>query len=39
LPDEAILDVANAEQLQMINDYFDDEFTAFGYQKLGPLSG
>ena len=37
-PDEAILDVANAEQLRMINDYFDDEFKAFGYQKLEPLS-
>ena len=34
LPDQAILDVADADQLRIINDYFDDEFKAFGYQKL-----
>ncbi|WP_028952676.1 sulfotransferase family 2 domain-containing protein [Synechococcus sp. CC9616] len=34
LPNEAILDVADADQLRIINDYFDDEFKAFGYQKL-----
>jgi len=34
LPPEAILEIADSEQLAIINDYFDDEFTAFGYQKL-----
>jgi len=36
LPDEAILEIADSEQLAIINDYFDDEFKAFGYQKLEP---
>ena len=34
LPVEAILDIADSEQLKIINDYFDDEFKVFGYQKL-----
>ena len=38
LPNEAILDVADADQLRIINDYFDDEFKAFGYQKLKALT-
>ena len=38
LPDEAILEIAEPEQLRVINDYFDDEFIAFGYQKLGAVS-
>ena len=38
LPDEAILEVADADQLRIINDYFDDEFKAFGYQKLKALT-
>ena len=37
LPVEAILDIADSEQLKIINDYFDDEFKAFGYQKLKAL--
>ena len=34
LPPEAILNIASPEQLKTINNYFDDEFDAFGYQKL-----
>ena len=34
LPPEAILNIASPEQLQIINSYFEDEFDAFGYQKL-----
>ena len=34
LPPEAILNIASPEQLRTINNYFDDEFDAFGYQKL-----
>ena len=34
LPVEAILDIADSDQLRIINNYFDDEFKAFGYQKL-----
>jgi len=34
LPVEAILDIADSDQPKIINDYFNDEFKAFGYQKL-----
>ena len=34
LPAESILEIADSEQLAIINNYFDDEFVAFGYQKL-----
>lgn len=36
LPVVAILEIADSDQLAIINDYFDDEFKAFGYQKLEP---
>lgn len=34
--DEFILSVTTPEEMQIINDYYDDEFNTFKYQKIDP---